>query len=284
MSKNKLLFIIPIILISISVIALLILYPKKENDNSNNLKNLNIDDIVLLKDEIEVYENIKLSEIVEVKDGKIIDDYMLDTSKIGQYEIKFKYRNDEEKTGEVTVNVVDTIPPYIGLKDHYTHIIDTNFTFDKDVLCADNYDRNITCEIIGEYDITKLGETNLTVVAEDNSGNITKKDFVLKVIEKPKKDSQERIKIEDIIDDNAKIMIDVSKWQQDIDWKKVKDSGVRYAMLRLGTQKALDKESLIDEFFDKNIKEAQNNGIKVGVYYFSYANDIDDAKEQAEIL
>ena len=81
---------------------------------------------------------------------------------------------------------------------------------------------------------------------------------------------------------NTSIGIDVSKWQKDIDWKKVKEAGIDYAMIRLGTQKALDKESVIDEFFDKNIKEAKANNIKVGVYYFSYANDVNDAEEQAE--
>ncbi len=77
-------------------------------------------------------------------------------------------------------------------------------------------------------------------------------------------------------------MIDVSKWQEDIDWKKVKEAGVNYAMLRLGTQKNVDEDSILDAYFEKNIKEAKENGVKVGVYYYTYANDINDAKEQAK--
>lgn len=48
-------------------------------------------------------------------------------------------------------------------------------------------------------------------------------------------------------------------------------------MIRLGTQIDIGKESKIDSYFEKNIKEAKENGIKVGVYYFSYARDEKEA-------
>ena len=127
-----------------------------------------------------------------------------------------------------------------------------------------------------------LGEYPMKYTAVDSSGNKIEKEFSLRVIEKPIEDNN-LIKISDLtIPDNASILIDVSKWQKDIDWQKVKKAGVNYAMIRLGTQKAIDEESVMDEYFEKNIKEAQANGIKVGVYYFSYANDVEDAKKQAE--
>ncbi len=77
-------------------------------------------------------------------------------------------------------------------------------------------------------------------------------------------------------------MIDVSKWQKDIDWKKVKEAGIDYVMMRLGTQKAVDQENVLDAYFEQNIKGAQENGLEVGVYFFSYANDLDDVREQAK--
>lgn len=257
---------------------------KKSNDDSYELPK---EDISYLQSDIEVYSKTKLSDIVKLNGYAIVDDYEIDTKEIGPKELSFEYTGfDESKKGKIKVNIVDTTEPYIGIGDHYSHIINTNFTFYDDILCADNYDRNISCEIIGEYDISTLGNTQLQILAKDKSGNKTLKDFELRVIEKPKEEkAKEVITVEEALmrkEENAKLMIDVSKWQKDIDWKKVKNAGINYAMLRLGTQKALDKESVLDEYFEKNIKEAQENGIKVGVYYFSYANDVSDALEQAE--
>lgn len=284
MNKKNILIIILFCLIVLTFVITFILINKKEDEK---LLTIDEEDISYIKDNIEVYSDVKLSEIVKLNNYVIVDDFKIDTDSIGPKEVIFDYiKLDETKKGKIIVNIVDTTEPYIGIGDHYSHIINTKFTFYDDILCADNYDRDISCKIIGSYDISSLGETKLKIEAVDSSNNKTEKEFILKVIEKPKKDNNKGvIKIEDAIKnkkENEELMIDVSKWQKEIDWEKVKKSGVNYAMLRLGTQKALDKESIVDEYFERNIKEAQKNGIKVGVYYFSYANDINDAKEQAE--
>ena len=59
--------------------------------------------------------------------------------------------------------------------------------------------------------------------------------------------------------------IDVSKWNGDIDWSKVKKAGVEFVLISCGTS-----QSSIDSF-EKNYKGAKNNGIMVGVYRYSYA-------------
>ena len=53
-------------------------------------------------------------------------------------------------------------------------------------------------------------------------------------------------------------------------------------MIRIGTQQGPGKDSVIDPYFKKNITGAKEAGLKVGVYYFSYAASIKEAKEQAE--
>ncbi len=60
--------------------------------------------------------------------------------------------------------------------------------------------------------------------------------------------------------------IDVSKWQGNIDWEKVKASGVEFAMLRAGYGRAS-----ADELFARNASECERLGIPYGVYWFSYA-------------
>ena len=268
--KNKVIVILAILILIVGAIITYILMNQKEKIEEINEEEL-------LSFEVEVYDKVTIKDLTNED-----NDIVIDTNKVGKNIVSYKVN---EETKYIVVKVIDTTPPYIGLGDYYNHIKDTNFTFDKDVICADNYDRDIKCEIIGEYDLTELSETKLKVVAKDKSNNVTEKEFTLKVVEKSSPGKPEYIKLEDALKNkkaNAEIMIDVSKWQEDIDWKKVKEAGVNYAMLRLGTQKNVDEDSVLDAYFEKNIKEAKENGVKVGVYYYTYANDINDAKGQAK--
>lgn len=73
-------------------------------------------------------------------------------------------------------------------------------------------------------------------------------------------------------------IIDVSVHQGEIDWKKVKASGVRGAVIRAGYGKGN-----IDQKFTQNIEGAINAGIEfIGVYWFSYAYTSDMAKREAQ--
>ena len=71
--------------------------------------------------------------------------------------------------------------------------------------------------------------------------------------------------------------IDVSKHQGIIDWKKVADSGVEFVIIRAGYGK-----NNVDKYFIENIVGAHTAGIKVGVYWFIYALNEQDALKNAE--
>ncbi len=71
--------------------------------------------------------------------------------------------------------------------------------------------------------------------------------------------------------------IDVSKWQGNIDWIKAKNDGVDFAIIREGYGK--DGK---DKKFEENYKSAKTSGIPVGVYHYSYADSVEDAKKEAE--
>ena len=75
--------------------------------------------------------------------------------------------------------------------------------------------------------------------------------------------------------------IDVSKWQGKIDWKKVKDSGVEFAFIRVGYR---GENGVIyrDETADYNIQQAHKQGILVGIYFFSTATSKQEAEEEAK--
>lgn len=76
--------------------------------------------------------------------------------------------------------------------------------------------------------------------------------------------------------ENVKLRgIDVSSWQDIIDWKRVKQSGVDFAILRSSFYVKKDRT------FEYNIEEAQKAGVMVGVYHYCYATTVLEAREEA---
>lgn len=69
--------------------------------------------------------------------------------------------------------------------------------------------------------------------------------------------------------------IDVSSYQKKPDWKKVKQSGVKFAILRI------HQRTGIDTSFEHNYKGCCDNGILVGGYKLSYATTVAEAEKEA---
>lgn len=70
--------------------------------------------------------------------------------------------------------------------------------------------------------------------------------------------------------------IDVSEWQEAINWKKVKNAGIQFAMIRASLS-----ENKVDKTFEYNITEATKAGLDVGVYHYCYAMDAEEARTEA---
>ena len=71
--------------------------------------------------------------------------------------------------------------------------------------------------------------------------------------------------------------IDVSQWQGNIDWQKVKGAGVQFAMLRAGYGR-----NNLDTKFHRNAQGAAAAGIPVGLYWFSYALNVEMSRREAQ--
>lgn len=81
--------------------------------------------------------------------------------------------------------------------------------------------------------------------------------------------------------DEITIGIDVAKYQGTIDWKKVSDSGIDFAIVRVGYRTLVSGEIVADSNAKYNMQEAQKYGIKVGAYFFSTAVSEAEAIEEA---
>ncbi|SHI23065.1 Listeria/Bacterioides repeat-containing protein [Sporobacter termitidis DSM 10068] len=83
----------------------------------------------------------------------------------------------------------------------------------------------------------------------------------------------------------TKIGVDVSSYQDTIDWQKVKNAGIDFAILRVGFRGYGSSGSMnLDSRFRTNLTGALNAGLKVGVYFFSQAITPQEAIEEADFV
>lgn len=78
--------------------------------------------------------------------------------------------------------------------------------------------------------------------------------------------------------------VDVSEHQWDIEWSQVADSGVDFAMIRLGYRGYTEGGLFEDPYYKSNMDNALANGLEVGVYMFSQAISVEEAVEEAEFV
>lgn len=74
--------------------------------------------------------------------------------------------------------------------------------------------------------------------------------------------------------------LDVSEWQGDIDWAKVKAAGYTFVILRAGYGKYITQK---DKKFEQNYAGAKKVGLNVGAYWYSYAVNANDAAIEAKV-
>lgn len=76
--------------------------------------------------------------------------------------------------------------------------------------------------------------------------------------------------------------IDVSRYQGDIDWSAVYKSGKRFAIIRLGSSN--QNGPYVDPYFAANVKGAQQAGLRVGAYYYTYATSEEEVIQELTVF
>lgn len=82
----------------------------------------------------------------------------------------------------------------------------------------------------------------------------------------------------------TKCGIDVSEHQGEIDWAQVADSGVEFAIIRVGYRTSTKGEIYGDVYYDANMRGASKAGIELGAYFFSQATSVKEAIQEAEFV
>ncbi len=79
-------------------------------------------------------------------------------------------------------------------------------------------------------------------------------------------------------------LIDVSKHNGKIDWEAVKAAGVENAYIRIGFRGYGSGAIVLDETFVDNMVSASENGINVGVYFYTQAITPEEAQEEVDFI
>lgn len=299
MNKKVLIIVIIIIAILAVLAKIYIFYDKYEMPKGA--------EISITNEKIDVFDETNLYDLFENYNITILTpDTTLDYNTIGEhtYTIEYKYNGSiQTYLYDVKYTVVDEVDPiFINAPSTKTFYIGESSQEDltKKVSYADNYDTKPTLKIEGEVDFESAGTYNIKYIVTDQSGNEAVKDTKVTVRErptetaKPTENDDEEEEEEDFISiaeqietyktDKTMIGIDVSKWQGDIDFEKVKNEGVEFVILRMGVMKDKDTPLALDNTFKNNYEKAKEAGLKVGIYIYSEADTVDKAVENAKFV
>lgn len=298
--KLVILLIIVILVIGIILAKTFIFYDKYEMPKGAEI---NISD-----KEIDVYDETNLYDLFQNYNVTILtEDTKLDYNTIGEhtYTIEYKYNGSiQTYLYDVNYTVVDDVNPiFINAPSSKTFYVgeasDEDLT--KKVSYADNYDTKPTLKIEGKVNFEEIGTYKIKYIVTDQSGNEVIKDTSVIVKERPvvtttpettdiedEEEEEDFISIEEQIENykttSTMIGIDVSKWQGEIDFEKVKNAGVEFVILRLGVMKDKDTPLAIDNTFESNYENAKAAGLKVGIYIYSEATTVETAVENAKFV
>lgn len=265
----------------IAIVVVFFFYSMELRNQSNEIDSQSTDRKVAISEDI-----AKLTDIAKVKkkEERQKSEVSVQLSSI-QKDIKVKLLDSNEKRIKGILFRISVIDQY-GVTTEYQD---------------DDRDGYLHIENIksGQYDV-KLMETEGYDVPQNSVKVRVKEEIQYRVLN----DIVDEIKLESEInsslEDTANIEevdegvahevgkvgslgIDVSKWNKEIDWQKVKDEGVEYAVIRLGYRGSSSGVLVEDPYFERNIEEANRVGINTAVYFFTQAINEVEAVEEASM-
>ncbi|MBD5504946.1 MAG: hypothetical protein HDR09_14755 [Lachnospiraceae bacterium] len=138
-----------------------------------------------------------------------------------------------------------------------------------------------TIQVKQEIEYRVLSDIEYLIMTEDDI-DVEKEDRAVNGAEEAA-DGSENTELQ-FAGDNARLGIDVSKWNKEIDWEKVKNDGIEFAIIRCGYRGASSGALVLDPMYKRNIEGAIEAGIPVGVYFFTQALDEVEAVEEASMV
>ena len=209
----------------------------------NNDDSVNVNDVTFLQG--------KISEFTDNMDYDLNSDGRIDVNDVSFLQIEISNQSVENNT-QISIST----------KEYCKNVGDT-FTISVDT----NNDVNEITFTSSDSSVAKIisTEKSLAKVKVNKVGNASV------TIKQCNKIITTKVKVE-----KAKC-IDVSEWNGDINFNKVKSAGITCVILRAGYGKDPNQE---DNKFNEYYRQAKAAGLNVGAYWYSYATSVDAAKAE----
>lgn len=209
----------------------------------NNDDSVSVNDVTFLQGEI--------SEFTDNMDYDLNSDGRIDVNDVSFLQIEISNQSVENNT-QISIST----------KEYCKNVGDT-FTISVDT----NNDVNEITFTSSDSSVAKIisTEKSLAKVKVNKVGNATV------TIKQCNKIITTKVKVE-----KAKC-IDISEWNGDINFSKVKNAGITCVILRAGYGKDPNQE---DNKFNEYYRQAKAAGLNVGAYWYSYATSVDAAKAE----
>ena len=217
----------------------------------------------------------------------------LDTDSLGEKTLSYTVSKPilgglftPSKEFTLAYTVIDTVDPVsLWYWDGATLERGTKFDIQGLIAYGDNADPEPQVKVEGEVNMDENGEYPLHVTVTDASGNSTEWDMTVEVVDSvpPYEDNEPRTGFEDFVREyeggGRSFGIDVSAWQDDVDYEAVKKAGCEFVIIRIGWSD--EGKVTLDNWFDNNFSKAKAAGLKVGVYLYSYDNSEENVRASA---
>ena len=218
----------------------------------------------------------------------------LETGSVGEKKIEYTVSQPvlgglltPTKVFTLTYNVVDSVPP-LKLWSGDGAVIERGSEFDINNIISygDNADPAPVVDVDGKVDTANTGSYPLHVKVSDASGNKTEWDLTVTVADEipAYTDDTPRTKFADFVSaykgKGRSFGIDISAWQDKVDFKALKKAGCEFVIIRIGY--TYEDELSIDKRFRENLEGAQAAGLKTGIYYYSTDNSEDEVRYAAD--
>ncbi len=167
--------------------------------------------------------------------------------------------------------------------------VGSTFNVHKYIGYIDDVDRNVDLRVDGSVDSNTIGTYPLTLTLTDDAGRTTVKNMEVHIVEEVTSSGGSGMPKEQFSDfianfkteDNL-LGIDVSRWQMDIDYDKIKEAGCEFVYMRVGGFDSGD--FFIDKSYRDNIAGAKRVGLLKGIYWYGEESGPEEIKASVKYL
>ncbi|MCR5250427.1 MAG: hypothetical protein K6E50_07465 [Lachnospiraceae bacterium] len=163
------------------------------------------------------------------------------------------------------------------------------FDVHKYVGYADDSDRHVDLEIAGEVNTGAEGTYPITLTIRDDAGRTASQGMKVTVVTELPSGGGYVGTPEPFSDFIAKyktpetsVGIDISRWQETVDFEKVRAAGCEFVYMRIGGRD--DGELYTDRYYKNNIAGAKAAGLKIGIYWHAEESTPQEVRESVSYL